>query len=164
MNHPNDRGGATNMGVTIATYEAYCKAKGEAATVEKLKNLTKEEVIEILKTMFWDRCRADEIKDQSVANIIVDWVWASGVWGIKHTQRALGLAQDGIIGPITLRMLNDVDPMILFNMLKMEREAHFNRIVANDDTQQVFLKGWLNRLRGIKFGSLVCNGGKVVEF
>ena len=26
-NDPTDRGGATNKGVTIATYEAYCKKK-----------------------------------------------------------------------------------------------------------------------------------------
>lgn len=165
VNHPNDRGGATNMGVTIATYEAYCKKKGLGIpSVAALQNITQEEVIDILKTMYWDRCRADEIKNQSIANIIVDWVWASGVWGIKHTQRALGVTQDGILGPITLKIINDVDPMILFNTLKLTREDHFKSIATKDPTQQVFLKGWLNRLRGIQYGKLMCNGGQAVEF
>lgn len=80
VNDPDDLGGATNKGVTIATYEAYCKKKGyPKPTVERLKNLTQEEWTEILKTMYWDRWKADEIKSQSVANILVDWVWARSV-------------------------------------------------------------------------------------
>ena len=84
VNDPDDLGGATNMGVTIATYEAYCRKKGyPKPTIERLKNLSKEEWTEILKTMYWDRWKADEIKSQSVANILVDWIWASGIHGIK---------------------------------------------------------------------------------
>ena len=60
VNDPDDLGGATNMGVTIGTYEAYCRKKGYSKpTVERLKNLTKEEWTEILKTMYWDRWKAD---------------------------------------------------------------------------------------------------------
>ena len=77
VNDPDDLGGATNKGVTIATYEAYCRKKGyPKPTIERLKALTKEEWTEIIKTMYWDRWKADEIKSQSVANILVDWVWA----------------------------------------------------------------------------------------
>ncbi len=103
VNDPDDLGGATNKGVTIATYEAYCKKKGyPKPTVERLKNLTQEEWTEILKTMYWDRWKADEIKSQSVANILVDWVWASGVHGIKIPQELAGVIPDGIVGPKTI--------------------------------------------------------------
>ena len=38
VNDPDDLGGATNMGVTIGTYEAYCRKKGYSKpTVERLK-------------------------------------------------------------------------------------------------------------------------------
>ena len=48
VNDPDDLGGATNMVVTISTYEAYCKKKGyPKPTIERLKNLSKEEWIEI---------------------------------------------------------------------------------------------------------------------
>lgn len=44
VNDPDDLGGATNMGVTIGTYETYCRKKGyPKPTVERLKNITKEE-------------------------------------------------------------------------------------------------------------------------
>ena len=40
----DDLGVTTNMGVTIGTYEAYCRKKGyPKPTVERLKNITKEE-------------------------------------------------------------------------------------------------------------------------
>ena len=98
VNDPDDLGGATNMGVTISTYEAYCKKKGyPKPTIERLKNLSKEEWTEIMKTMYWDRWKADEIKSQSVANILVDWVWASGIHGIKIPQELVGVIPDGIV-------------------------------------------------------------------
>lgn len=79
VNDPDDLGGATNRGVTLATYAQYCKKKGyPVPTDERLKNLSEREWAEILKTMYWDRWKADKIVNQSVANILVDWVWASG--------------------------------------------------------------------------------------
>jgi len=35
-----------------------------------------------MKKNFWDKWKADLIKDQSIANILVDWVWGSGKYGI----------------------------------------------------------------------------------
>ena len=56
VNDPTDRGGATNKGVTLATYEAYCKRKGyPRPTVERLKNIPDAHWREIVKTMFWDK-------------------------------------------------------------------------------------------------------------
>ena len=107
VNDPADLGGATNMGVTVGTYEAYCRKKGyPKPTIERLKNLTTEEWAEILKTMYWDRWKADLITSQSVANILVDWVWASGAHGVKIPQRLLGVAVDGIVGPKTIAAVN----------------------------------------------------------
>ncbi|MFI3322867.1 MAG: glycosyl hydrolase 108 family protein [Rikenellaceae bacterium] len=165
VDHPNDRGGATNMGVTLETYEYYCRKKGyPRPTVERLQALTKEKVIDILKTMYWDRAKADYINNQSIANLIVDWVWASGTWGIKFTQRVLGLTEDGIVGPQTLGAINSAEPKALFAQLWKSREAHFKRLAANNPSQQVFLRGWLNRLNGIRYGSLAHNGNKIVNW
>ena len=153
VNHPNDKGGPTNKGVTIATYEAYCRKKGyPKPTVERLKNLTQEQWIDILKTMYWDRWKADQINNQAVANILVDWTWGSGAWGIKFPQRILGVKDDGIVGPKTIAALNDYpDQSELFKKIWMRRNQHFEDIVKADPTQKVFLKGWLNRLNDFKY-------------
>lgn len=153
VNHPNDKGGPTNKGITIATYRTYCKKKGmPAPTTADLKNISDDEWMDILKTLYWDRWRADEIECQSIANLVVDWVWGSGVWGIIFPQRVLGVNDDGIVGKITLSAINDYpDRSELFKKLWLRRKQHFQNIVEADPSQGVFLKGWLNRLNDYKF-------------
>ena len=150
-NDPADRGGATNKGVTIATFEAYCKAKPlPRPNVERLKGMTDGEWLDILKTMFWDKWQADKIKSQKLANILVDWVWGSGVYGIKIPQRILGVQQDGIVGDETLKALNAQDPDKLFQVIYEARKKYLNDITISRPINKRFLKGWLNRLEDIR--------------
>ena len=150
-NDPADRGGATNKGVTIATFEAYCKAKSlPRPSVERLKRMTDAEWLDILKTMFWDKWQADKIKSQKLANILVDWVWGSGVYGIKIPQRILGVKQDGIVGDETLKALNAQDPDKLFQAIYEARKKYLNDITILRPANKRFLKGWLNRLEDIR--------------
>lgn len=150
-NDPADRGGATNKGITIATFEAYCKAKSlPRPNVERLKRMTDGEWLDILKTMFWDRWQADKIKSQKLANILVDWVWGSGVYGIKIPQRILGVKQDGIVGNKTLEALNAQDPDKLFQVIYEARKKYLNDITISRPINKRFLKGWLNRLEDIR--------------
>lgn len=154
VNDPVDRGGATNKGVTIATWRqvGYDKDGDGDIDVDDLRLLTQDDAVKrVLKPHYWDRWRADEIRSQSVANILVDWVWGSGAHGIKIPQRVLGVAQDGIVGPKTLAALNAQDPRVFFGKIKAERETFFRRIVAGNPSQNRFLKGWLNRLNDLKF-------------
>lgn len=151
VNDPADRGGATNKGVTIATFEAYCKEKSlPRPNVERLKRMTDGEWLDILKTMFWDRWQADKIKSQKLANILVDWVWGSGVYGIKIPQRILGVKQDGIVGDETLKALNAQDPDKLFQVIYEARKKYLNDITISRPTNKRFLRGWLNRLEDIR--------------
>ncbi len=154
VNDPLDRGGATNKGVTIATWRkvGYDKDGDGDIDVDDLKKLTDEDVLNrVLKPHYWDRWKADQIESQQVANILVDWVWASGAYGIKIPQRILGLKIDGIVGPKTLAAVNSADPKELFYKIKAEREAFLNRIVESTPSQRRFIKGWLNRLNAIKY-------------
>lgn len=152
VNDPYDKGGATNAGVTIATYRAYRKSKGyTTTTVDDLKRMTSVEWQEIFKTLYWDRWRGDDIRSQSVANILVDWVWASGVWGIKIPQRLLGVAVDGIVGPATLDALNALDPRKVFDAVMSARVQFIDDICRRTPTNERFRRGWMNRLNDIHF-------------
>lgn len=151
-NDPDDLGGATMVGVTIATYEAYCRTKGyPRPTVERLRNITYAQWLDILKTMFWDRWKADEIANQSVAEILVDWVWASGKHGIEIPQRVLGVSVDGVVGPKTIAALNAQDPAKFFARIKAERTAFIDRICVSRPRNLKFKKGWLRRLNAITY-------------
>ena len=118
----------------------------------------------MLRPHYWDRWKADQIKSQSIANILVDWVWGSGKWGIIYPQQLLGVVADGIVGPKTLAALNARDPHAFFNLLKNRREQHFNSIVKKDPTQKKFIKGWLRRLNCIGYGYLKDNRGRIIKF
>ena len=152
VDDPDDLGGATNRGVTIGTYATYCKKEGyPAPTVERLKNLSEKDWAEILKTMYWDRWKADEIKSQSVANILVDWVWASGVNGIKIPQKVLGVTADGIVGAKTLAALNARNPKELFEEIRKARVQFIEDICRKRPANNKFKKGWLNRINSLQY-------------
>ena len=152
VDDPDDLGGATNRGVTIGTYATYCKKKGyPAPTVERLKNLSEKDWAEILKTLYWDRWKADDIKSQSVANILVDWVWASGVNGIKIPQQVLGVTVDGIVGIKTLAALNARNPKELFEEIKEARVQFIEDICRKRPANNKFKKGWLNRINNLQY-------------
>ena len=165
--HPNDKGGATNKGVTIATWRSvgYDKDGDGDIDVDDLRKITDSDAVSrVLKPHYWDRWKADQIKSQSVANILVDWVWASGANGIKPVQELLGVKVDGIVGAKTLAALNARNPRQLFDEIKKEREAYIERIVKNNPTQAVFKRGWLNRLNSIGFGILKTSSNNLIQF
>ena len=167
VNDPDDAGGATNKGVTLATWRrvGYDKDGDGDIDVADLKLISDEEAVNaVLRPHYWNRWKADQINSQSLANILVDWVWGSGKHGIVIPLRMLGVQADGIVGPKTLAALNGVDAKVFFDQMKVEREMFFRRIVEAKPTQKKFLKGWLRRLNGIQWGRLVCNNGKVIKF
>ena len=148
-NHPSDPGGATNSGVTLSTFRS---VYGKDKTVQDLKNMTMEQWEYIFKTRFWDRWKADDIDNQEIANLLVDWLWASGVYGIKYPQEVLGVKTDGIVGLKTLAAINYYpNKKELFEKLWNRRKKHFEDIVRNRPQSKVFLKGWLRRLSDFKW-------------
>ena len=135
------------IGVTIATFTAYRKRLGYTkTTVEDLKNIDFETWRHLLKSTFWDKWKADQIKNQSLANLVVDWYWGSGIWGIKNPQQCLGVANDGIVGQKTIDAINSADQEAIYRKIWKRRRDFYYGIVANKPTQKAFLKGWLNRL------------------
>lgn len=153
VNDPDDLGGATNKGITIATYTKYRKDKKlQPPTIADLKNIPNNEWMDILKTYYWDRWQADRISNQSIANILVDWVWASGAHGIKRPQRLLEVEDDGIVGVITLSALNSyTNQHELFEIIKADRVKFINDICLRRPVNAKFKRGWLNRLNDFKF-------------
>jgi len=148
-NHPADPQGATNSGVTIATFRS---VYGKNKTVQDLKNMTNEQWEYIFKTRFWDKWKADEINNQSIANLLVDWLWTSGVYGIKYPQSVLGIKVDGIVGAKTLSAINNYpNQKELFQKLWNRRKKHFDDIVKNRPQSKVFYKGWIRRLTDFLF-------------
>lgn len=153
VDDPDDLGQETNKGVTLKTYKAYCRRKGyPVPTVERLKNLTDEQFCDILKTMYWDTCKADFIESQSVANAIVDWAWNSGTGtAVKEVQKVLGVKADGIVGNITLSAINSQSPLPLFGKIQQARLAYLERICKARPANNKFMRGWCNRVNSLVY-------------
>ena len=151
--HPADPGGATNSGITIGTYTYWCKQHGKPKpTVNDLKNMSDDEWFMIFKTMFADPWKVDSIENQSIANVCIDFGWASGVQtAIKKVQKTLGCVPDGIVGKNTLAALNAPDKKATFDKLIRMRLQYCDAIVAKRPSSKVFLKGWKRRINDIKW-------------
>lgn len=154
VNDPIDRGGATNKGVTIATWRnvGYDKDGDGDIDVADLRLLTKEDVRDrVLRPHYWNRWKADLITNQSVAESLVEWVWGSGKWGVIIPQQLLGVAADGKVGRATIDALNRAVPAAFHAKLVTAKVEFLNRLVTAHPEQRRFLKGWLSRIAAIPY-------------
>lgn len=152
-NDPLDRGGATKYGVTIGTLQSthYDTNHDGKVNVEDVKSLQLDDFKYILKKQYWDRWKADDIANQSVANLLVDWLWGSGKHGIIIPQRLLGVSADGKVGNVTINALNGANQRYIYNKVWEARRQFYYNIVKNNPSQSKWLKGWINRLNDLKF-------------
>jgi len=137
-----------------------------------------EQVRRFYKTEFWDCLRLDELASQPVAEQLADHgVNAGPARPGRLLQYALiqlgvpGVAEDGVLGPATLRAANACAPRPLFDALVGLRRAFyryragqlpapgpallglFGRLrLRPDATQRPFLAAWLGRVAAIGFG------------
>lgn len=156
-NHKNDKGGATNKGVSWSVWAEYARRKGFTPTVSNLKAMTDEQWDEIFTRNYWAPINASKIEDESIAALVVDWAYCSGVsTAAKNVQRYLGVKVDGVIGPVTLKKLNHptIKASTIFNDIKDRRVAFLQNIVKRNPSQKVFLNGWMNRLNHINYGDI----------
>lgn len=147
-NHPDDLGGPTNLGIRLKTYQQYC---GKEKTIKDLRNMSFGIWEDIMKDLYWDKCRADEIENQSVAEITVDWCVNSGLVGLRKVQEIAGVKPDGIAGPKTLAAINGANQKELFDRIFAARNQFYINIVKRNPTQKVFMNGWMNRLHKFKY-------------
>lgn len=142
-NIKEDKGGATNYGISLKFYQGNIKKE---ATIEDIKNLKKEDAILIYENFFWNKNKLDMVENQAVANKIFDMcVNLGNLKAICLLQKILEVKIDGICGNITINSINGMDSEILINkLIEKQKEYYYNICIANK-TQLIFLNGWLKR-------------------
>lgn len=150
-----DAGGATKYGISSARYPEL-----------DIKNLTLSDAKAIYHRDFWKQFRIDQIKNQAVANLILDIVVLHGK-GVQLIQKALNLsgqkvAIDNRIGPETIGALNKVNPATFINNAVAVRKQYMQSLVDNNPTQAKFLKGWFKRADFFLTTKQAKAGGSVV--
>lgn len=142
VDNPEDPGGATNMGITLATYRSW--SDDTAAGVTQIQDLTRKVVSAIYRTLYWNPLRADALPagvDLSVFDFGVNaGVWRSG----RMLQLALGFTGDevdGCVGPETLAAAGKASARGVIELLA-KRQADYYRSLSEF---AIFGAGWLNR-------------------
>ena len=69
----------------------------------------------------------------------------------KVPQRVMGLKDDGIVGPNTLRAVNSGNQEELFYKLVAGRKYYIKDIIKRRSANAKFRNGWMNRINSFKF-------------
>lgn len=166
---PDDRGGATNLGITAGTLARAHKA-GIVGHCD-VKRLTRAEAAAIYRRFYWDPIGGDRLP-APLDMVLFDAAVNCGVGAaVKHLQEALNallpgnpLVVDGGYGPKTLEALKSVldadqditqmyrglEPHALLRYLTldvlMNRVELYDAIADRDPSQRTFLRGWIHRV------------------
>lgn len=151
VDHPDDPGGATNKGVTLATFVAWCAMSGrDEPTVHDLVNISDEDVAAIYKANYWDRVRGD-VLPPGLDRAMFDFAVNSGVSrAIKFLQRIVRVTEDGHLGPVTLEAIRERLASVMVSSL-CDLRLQFLKGLA---TWSTFGRGWERRVREVRDASL----------
>lgn len=144
-NHPDDRGGPTKYGITLATLKSIPKYSRAAA--KDVEALTLAEARNIYLARYASQFVF--IEHPMIFNFLFNSAVQHGTkTATKMMQRALGIEDDGVIGPQTRATLNNAlqQPTAFFAKLIAERCEYYANILMRDHSQRVFCAGWLNRI------------------
>ena len=147
VNHPDDPGGETNLGVTKEVYEAWCMI--EDVSQKDMKDLSVYDVSPIYKLNYWLKAKCDQLPI-GVDYVIFDMSVNHGVSrAAKFLQGVVGAEKDGIIGSKTLAMVDEMGKFDMIEALCLEREDFYRNL----NTFNTFGKGWLRRNSDVKSAS-----------
>lgn len=148
-NNPNDKGGATNYGISQAFLRSInSPIKPSEVTIDMARALYHD--------YFWTPLRLNELKCQTVATFVFDTAVNCGnTKAVEILQEAIyqqkPIEIDGIIGRQTIKACNDItscerNEMFLIDCLKSLRKSYYMKIVKRTPEQRTFIKGWFNRV------------------
>jgi lysozyme family protein len=140
VNHPSDPGGETNMGIAKKFYPDL-----------DIKNLTRNQAIEIYHRDYWNKMKLHGIFDENIILQVFDMGVNAGIrTAIKIIQRIIDAQVDGYTGPETNGLINAYEGDLV-ELYKQERKKYYFDLARRKPQMQVFLAGWLNRVDNTKF-------------
>jgi lysozyme family protein len=155
VDHPNDPGGATNLGITFAVLQ---KWRGHKISKQNVRDLNKPEARLIYKAWYWDKIKLDQMP-AGVDWAVFDFSINSGPSrAVKGLQTALNVTSDGVLGPITMSRLATKAPKDIVHGITLYRRA-FVRRLRNYPT---FKRGWERRITRVHDEASALAGNMVI--
>jgi lysozyme family protein len=130
VNDPQDPGGETNWGICKRSYPDV-----------DIKNLTRDGAKAIYLRDFWQRGQMDKLPS-SVAFQAFDFAVNSSIeTALRKLQKAVGVADDGHIGPVTLAAIQAMHPAKVIMLYVAERLDFWRHL----RTATKFCPVWMGR-------------------
>ncbi len=146
VNHPADRGGPTNFGITAQTLGNW-RQLGRLASAAEVRAMTEMEARAIYRQQYITGPGFETITDAALLHLLVDAGVHSGPKrAVQWLQAALGVTADGVIGPKTQAAIAKADQGALYGKVLGQRLRHLGRLITNDPKQSAFAAGWMNRM------------------
>ena len=152
VDHPADRGGPTNFGITQKTLARYL---GREVSRDDVRHLAKSIARDIYRRHYYQAPNIDKTPADIRAFMFDSAVNHGPRRAIRFLQQVCNgagfgpITVDGLLGPVTRRRAEAAAEAMgpwLLAALAEERRMFYRAIVERDPSQQVFLKGWMNRL------------------
>ena len=139
VDNPADPGGATNKGITLATFRTW---EGDASLgPDDIRAIDDATVAAIYKHMYWDRLSGDTLP-AGIDLMLFDFgVNAGPGRAARMLQAACEVAEDGIVGPDTLAKAAALDAGQAIAGLAAAQRAYYQAL----PTFGTFGRGWLAR-------------------
>lgn len=154
-NHPEDNGGPTNLGITLASYRKWVARDGN---IDDLRGLTKGQAAKVYRGAYWNAISASDLPS-GIDYAVFDFAVNSGpARAAKALQRIVGATVDGKIGPATLAAVKLSDPAKVITQLCDNRLAWLKTL----SDWETFGRGWERRVVSVKAEALSM-AGKTVE-
>lgn len=148
VDHPDDPGGATNMGVTQRTYDAWRTRNSKP--VRSVRDIQEVEVQQIYFEGYWRAGHCEKMPDDASALVLFDACVNHGNrQAMKFIQRGAGVPSanvDGRYGPQTAAAIARTDPPLLVRRALDARWAFFELIMNRNAQLEAFRRGWRNRV------------------
>ncbi len=144
VNHPSDRGGATNHGVTQRVYSMWLNERGMGR--KDVRDMPLSDATAIYREHYWLPAMC-EILPAEIRDIHFDAAVNHGVnRAAKLLQEAVGVEQDGIIGRDTLAAVAAIGIGLLRARYIAARYRFYGQIIRRDRSQIAFIVGWMSRM------------------
>lgn len=138
VNHPDDPGGETNWGITI-------RVARENGYNGAMREMPQSVAKEIYRKRYWAPVYGD-LLPAVVRYAMFDAAVNSGVGqAARWLQRAVGVADDGRIGPVTLRAVGQVSPDKLLRSMLAQRLLFMTNLTGWNS----FGRGWARRIASL---------------
>ena len=146
-----DRGGATNFGVTQTTYDTFRLNTNKP--LQPVKFITEQEAHIIYHMYYWTPSKAPQLPEPLDLVMFDSWIQHRPKVAMQFLQQALGIPDDGKYGQQTATAVADevkADRLhaLCENIIHL-RLAFYNRLALEGD-QVKNLNGWRNRMRHLQ--------------